>query len=159
MCSFFDYRRMNNIFISGLLSSLFCGSRRCATEIADLVPWFYICIFVKMTTKTNSFDVLNVSFYWVYVVITFTCSNWAVCQNAYKFTKNAWTHIRWAKAWLTKKPIGGFYWAMFKLVNAWHAIKLDRRNWSIRHDVFYYSEGVWGNKRDCYFYKPEGLFA
>ena len=158
MRSFFVNRRMNYIFLLGILSFLFCGSRRCATEIADLVPWFYICIRIKMTTK-NYFDVLNVSFYGVYVVITFQCSNWTVCQNAYKFTHNTWSHIKWAKKWLEKNPISKFYAAMNKMEQARVAERIDRREWSIQHDTFYYAKGIGWNKKDCYFYKPQGLFA
>ena len=120
---------------------------------------FYISIFVTMTTKRNSFDVLNVSFYWVYVVITFQCSNWSVCQNAYKFSWSVWTHVKWAKQRLDNHPINQFYSAINKVEKAWKAQRIDRKDWSIRHDVFYYSKGIWGNKRDCYFYKPQGLFA
>lgn len=109
---------------------------------------------------TNTmFDVLNVSFYWVYVVITFTCSNWAVCQNAYKFTSNAWVHVKWAKDWLDNNPINKFYWAMYKMVQANKAFKIDRRERSVQRDYFYYSKWLWGNKRDCYFVKKVGLFA
>lgn len=159
MCCFFDYRRRNYIFISTLLMFLFCSTRGCATEIEALMLRFYISIFVKMTTKRNSFDVLNVSFYGVYVVITFQCSNWTVCQNAYKFKGSVWTHVKWAKNWLDNHPINQFYSAINKVEKAWKVQRIDRKDWSIRHDVFYYSKGIWGNRRDCYFYKPQGLFA
>lgn len=129
-------------------------------KYSGLVPHFlFYYLYSTMSTTKKSFDVLNVSFYGVYVTITFTASNGCVCQNAYKFTRNAWAHVKWAKQWLKSNDISQFYWAMFKLEQAWHAKKLDRRSWSVQRDIFYYSEGIWGNKRDCYFVKREWLFA
>lgn len=157
MRSIFVNRGMNYIFILRLLIFLFCSSRTSYRNRGIETSNFILYIFVEMTTK--NFDVLNVSFYGVYVVITFTASNWCVCQNAYKFTSNTWVHVKWAKDWLETHPIQEFYSALYKLVKAGKAIKLDRRDWSVRHDYFYYSKWVWGNRRDCYFYKPQGLFA
>ena len=48
---------------------------------------------------------------------------------------------------------------MNKMEQAKVAERIDRREWSVQHDTFYYSKGIGWNKKDCYFYKPQGLFA
>lgn len=115
-----------------------------------------ICI-TMVTTKT--FDVLNVSFYGVYIVITFLASNWTICSNAYRFKSNAWAHVKGAKQWLNDHPLNHFYSAIKKVELAWQCERIDRREWSLRCDIFYYSKWIGGNKRDCYFNKKMWLFA
>lgn len=156
--SIFVNRGMNTLFILRLLIFLFCSSRTSYRNRGIETSNFILIFRIEMTTK-NRFDVLNVSFYGTYVVITFQSSNWTICQNAYKFKWSVWTHVKGAKQRLDTNPINQFYSAMNKVERAGKCERIDRRDWTVRHDVFYYSKGVWGNKKDCYFYKPQGLFA
>jgi hypothetical protein len=43
---------------------------------------------------------------------------------------------------LEKNPISKFYAAMNKMEQAKVAVRIDRREWSVQHDTFYYSKGI-----------------